>query len=316
MSNSVDENIQTPDTEITLSGLADSLDLDGGEEESGDELDVTDEEGEESESEDDVDASDEQDEGEEEEEQEESTVTLKRDGKEVSVPLSKAIELAQMGHDYTQKTQALAEERKAFEAQRSEVTALREREHQALESAEGRLRALNEFLESQIGTPPSIELAQRDPAGYLAQKELYEARKSQLKQVSEAADATQSEVQRKRQARLAEEAQATEKALSDTLPGWNDTLMNGLADYLIKAGISPDSAVEAFVKKGVWELAHKAKQFDELQAKKAELKPKVELKKVQKPSAARVQTREDAKFAEKFKAHRAKPSINSLADLM
>ena len=42
-------------------------------------------------------------------------------------------ELAQKGYDYTQKTQALSEDRKAFEKEREEVTALNEEKITALE---------------------------------------------------------------------------------------------------------------------------------------------------------------------------------------
>jgi hypothetical protein len=295
-----------------LEDLANSL---SGEEEQedGDQRDAQDESGEEDEDEQ-VEA-DEGEEGDEEEQEEDPTVVIKHDGKEVELKLSEVKDLAQQGFDYSKKTVALAEDRKAVETTKAQLAEKWQANVQALERTEDRLNAFISFMEGQVGDPPPIEWAQQDAAYYLAQKQLYDDRKDKLSRAQQAAENVRQEAQRVRQARIAETAAATEKELRDTLPGWNDAKMNELADYLREAGITPDSALEAFVQKGVWELAHKAKAYDQLQAEKAKLKPKAELKKVQKP-AAQVQTGKAAERMKREAAFNKNPSVDALADLL
>jgi hypothetical protein len=296
-----------------LEDLANSLTGEQEQEEGDDQRDAPEEDGEESDEEQVEEGEDE--EGDEEEEEEDPTVVIKHDGKEVELKLSEVKDLAQQGFDYSKKTMALAEDRKAVEATKAELADAWQRNVQALERTEDRLGAFIKFMESQVGDPPPIEWAQQDAAYYLAQKQLYDDRKDKLARAHEAAENVRQEAQRVRQARIAETAAATEKALRDTLPGWNDARMNELADYLRDAGITPDSALEAFVQKGVWELAHKAKAYDQIQADKAKLKPKAELKKVQKP-AAQVQTGKAAERMKREAAFNKNPSVDALADLL
>lgn len=294
---------------LTLTDLAENMDE--GEEE---QLPGESDEGEESEETEEVEESEEQEESEEAEE--EPTVTLKVDGKEIPMKQSEAIELAQKGLDYTNKTMVVAEERKAVEAEKAQVSTYRKQHEEALGQTMARLKAFEQYMEGQIGDPPPIEWAGENIQYYLAQKELYESRKGQLHNAREAIKNVEQEAQRERQARLAQQADETEKALRDTLPGWNDDTLATLAKYAESIGITPDTAGDAFVHKGLWELLDKAKRFDALQAEKAKLKPKAELKKVQKPSANNQPNRSDMRKADAFKNFKAKPTLNTLADLM
>lgn len=250
-----------------------------------------------------------------EEEQEEATIVLKHEGKEVSLKQSEVVELAQKGFDYSQKTMAVAEERKAVEAQRSQVETYRQEVEQARTDQLTKLQALEQFYEGQIGSPPPVEWAQQDVAYYIAQKEQYEARKGQLEQARSAIGYLQQEQARSRQAWIVQQADATEAALKDTLPGWSEATLPELADYAKKLGLTPQSAELAFVHKGFWEALHKAKAYDQLLEKKAQMKPVSELKKVAPPTA-RNQPPQLARRAEAEKAYAAKPSINTLANLL
>lgn len=307
-----DVETQPGEGELSLSDLADQMD-EGPEDDEGElgELDESEESGESEEGEESEEGADT-----EEEQQEESTVTLKHDGKEVTLKQSEVVELAQKGFDYTQKTMALAEKGKEVEAAQAKAAETWQQNMQALEQTEDRLQAFVTFMESQVGDPPPIAWASENAGLYLAHKQQYDDRKGQLKEAVAAVEAVRQEAQRKRQARIAEQAEATDKALRDTLPDWNDTKLGELADYIRKEGITPEDSPEAFVKKGLWLLAHKAKAFDALQAEKAKLKPKTELKKVQKPSQAHTPNRAEAKHGEALKRFKTKPSLNTLADLM
>jgi hypothetical protein len=211
---------------------------------------------------------------------------------------------------------AVAEERKQVEALQAQANEYRQHNEKALENTLARLQAFVTFTESQVGSPPSVELAQQDVAYYLAQKELYETRKGQLHKANEAIGTVQQEAQRSRQAWIAEQADATEKALRDTLPGFGEKTIDELAEYLGKVGITPKTADVGYVQKGLWELAAKAKAYDALQAKTATLKPVAQLAKVQKPAAANQPNKVQINKVEAFKRHATKPTLDSLAALL
>lgn len=306
-----DAETQPVEGALSLSDLAENMD-EGPEVEEGEEGAESEEEGEEEAQE----GEESEEESETEEEEQDPTVVLKHDGKEVPLPLSKVKELAQQGFDYTQKTMALAEERKTVESVKAQADTFRKQNEDSLNQTLARLEAFSTFIEAQVGSPPPVEWASENVAYYLEKKQEYEDRKGQLQQALAATEHVRSEAQRQRQAHINEQASETEKALSDTLPGWNEALMGDLAKYLGTVGITPDKAIDAFVVKGVWELAFKAKAYDALQAEKAKLKPKTELKKVQKPSTSHLPNRADARKVEALKRHKTNPSLNTLTDLM
>ncbi|MUV13585.1 hypothetical protein [Noviluteimonas gilva] len=252
----------------------------------------------------------------EEEEGEEPTFTIKHDGKEVTLKQSELVEMAQKGFDYSTKTMALAKERDEAQAHRARADELRTQNEQYSEQQIDRLTAIAHFAQAQVGEPPNIALAQQDAARYLAEKHLYDQRQGQLQQALQAVEHLKSESQRQRQAWIDSTANETEEALRNTLPGWNETMLEEYAKYLGGYGLNPRTADVAFVQKGLWELAHKAKQFDAIQAKKAEIKPTPKaVTKVAKPSAQN----QPGKVAERMKREAAfnkNPSLDSLAEFL
>jgi hypothetical protein len=300
---------------VSLESLASQLDTEEAapgeseseESEQPEEVEAAGEEGEES---------SEPEEGEEsEEEAEEAAFTIKHDGKEVTLKQSEVLELAQQGFDYTKKTMALAEERKAIEPLKREAEQFRQQTNEALTEAISRLDGYAKFLQAQIGSPPPITLASTDAGSYLAQKELYEARKGQLDTVLSESRALVEEQARQRQAYVNHKATQAEKALKDTLPGWNDAMLTELAGYADSFGLNPGSADMAMLEPGFWQMAQKAKAYDALQAEKAKLKPVNQLPKVHKPSANN-QPPQLARRQEAIKRHKANPSVDSLAALL
>ena len=123
---------------------------------------------EESESESDGDESEEEGESDEDEEQDEEseqpqTVKVKVDGEEVEVTLDELKSGYSRTKDYTRKTQELAEQRKAFEA---EATAIRE-ERQVYGQL---LNQLHQQIQASQGQEPDWEyLRQTDPIEYSLQ---------------------------------------------------------------------------------------------------------------------------------------------------
>jgi hypothetical protein len=304
---------QPADGVVTIDSLADALGDDGtapGDSEDGEdsELPEVEIESEDGEADPDADAED-------EDAPEEAVFTIKVDGKEVTLKQSELIEQAQKGFDYSQKTMALAEERKAIEPIKLQAEQYRQQQEQAHTEAVNRLNAYAEYMQSQIGQPPPISLAQTDAHSYLAQKELYEARKGQLNTAIAESHRLGEEQARNRQAWLNYKAESAEKVLKDTLPGWNDAMFDDLSGYAKELGLTPQNAEQALLEPGFWQMAKKAKAYDALQAEKAKLKPVNQLPKVHKPTGQN-QPPQLARRQEAIKAHRAKPSLDSLSNLL
>lgn len=274
-------------------------------------------EGDESEESEEVEAS-EEGEGEEspaeDEAQNDSTVKIVHDGKEVELKLSEALELAQKGFDYTKKAMAVADERKAIEPIKAEAEKFRQQNEQALGESVARLTAVVQFMEAEIGDPPPVEWASTDAGYYIAQKEQYESRKGKLEKAQHALQQMQGEQARSRQALIAQTIAETQKALKDTLPDWSSAKEDELVAFVGELGLTPQDADMAFWKPGLWQMAHEAKAYRALMAEKAKLKPVSALPKVHKPGNP--QPPQLAKRQEAMKAHRAKPSVDSLAALL
>lgn len=254
---------------------------------------------------------------EEQDEHAEPAFTIKHDGKEVTLKQSEVLELAQKGFDYTQKTMALGKDREAVEAQRSEAGELAKQRREAMAEAIQRLTAVTKLAQMQVGEPPSIELASQNAAQYLALKHAHEGQQAQLRHAYQELQQLNDTQARERHAALVAEAQETQKALVDTLPGWKDATHERISElhgYLTQHGLGPDAVPDAFVKKGLWEMAHKAKAFDALQADKAKLKPVQTPPKVIKTTAA--QPPQLAQRQEALKRHKQAPSLSTLANLL
>jgi hypothetical protein len=296
-----------PGEGVSLSSLAEQLDAGEGSE-SPDELDE--------EESDEPEVDEPEEDTEDDEGQEERTLTIKVDGKDVTLTESEARELAQKGTDYTNKTMAVAEERKAVQAERERASQYRQHVESANQEAANRLDAWTQYMEVNVGQPPDVGLLDYDTGAYLKAKEQYEARRGQLQQAYAARQTLQQDMHQQRQAWIADKAQATEQALKDTLPGWNDNTLGDLAGYIGGLGLTPQTAEAAMLEPGLWQLAQKAKAYDALIAKKAELKPKTELSKVSKPTASNPTPRAQVRKTDALKAYAARPSLDTLAGLI
>jgi len=249
------------------------------------------------------------------EEGDEPVFTITHDGKEITHKQSEILELAQKGYDFTKKTMALADERKALEPIKAKAEEARQHNEAALNETVARLQSVVEFMTAELGEPPPVEWASQDAGYYIAQKEQYESRKGKLEKAQQALYVQQQEQARQRHAFIQQMANETRGVLKDTLPDWSEAKEIELAKYVGEQGISSEQFDLAFLKPGFWQMAHKARAYDELQAKKAELKPVSKLQKVIKPSANN-QPPQLAKHHEAVKAHKAKPTVTTLANLL
>lgn len=197
------------------------------------------------------------------------TLYLDLDGEEVSLETLREWKEGNLRHaDYTRKTMALADERKAFEAEKAQVSELASK----LNDAQAEIQALMDTTSIDWD-----ELREYDPAEYLKQKELQEKRQEAIAN----AKGLKSEVdQSSNQAVIAEEQQ---KLLAAN-PAWLDkggkttdayqSDMKLMQEYLGENGFT-DSEVNSLLQAKYWQTILKAAKFDAQKKKSAALEKKV-----------------------------------------
>ena len=258
--------------------------------------DVEAEAGEQGEVPEEVEASSESEESEESKQPDEPpTFTVKIDGKEEAVPLDELLKGYQRTADYTRKTQALAEQRKAAEAELNAV-----REERATYSQ--LLTALQQQLQQQQESPVDMErLYREDPIEWVRQTELARQRSEKLAasqaELQRLNTLQQQEVQRAMQARLKEEA----SLLVSAIPEWRDEKTakaekSALIEFGVKEGFTPDD-LKGVVDHRVVKVLRKAMMFDQIMSKQQSIKPNVVAPKAKtvapgNPQAAKIQVNE------------------------
>lgn len=249
----IDEFYQTMKDEPAESGQSDEVVEESGEEEVAEESEGADETAE-------TEDADEEEGGEPEEE-----VII--DGKPEKVTKAELVKGYQRQADYTRKTQAVAEERKALEADRTKL----DESIKAIGEIESEINAL------VMGDTNSInwdELRDTDPSEYLRMKEVVEKRQGALKQLSE-----------KRQALEKEQIATEQKALFAALE-WDKAETGSEkreADIKLMSEYFGSSPALAKAKDADTIMAfYEAAKYRQLQKEKAEVRR--ELKKVPTPS--------------------------------
>jgi hypothetical protein len=214
----------------------------------------------------------ESEEPEESEEQEEQPpiYKVKVDGEEVEVTLDELQKGYSRTQDYTRKTQALADQRKAVEAELGNVRQEREYYAQVLNKLEQQL--------AQADNPPDWDrLYQENPTEWVRQRELWRDKQDKVKAIAaekeRIASLNQEEMAKTKQAQLAEEA----KKLVDAIPEWKDSKRASeekakLVDAARRVGYSESELNEVMDHRAVV-LLRKAALFDELMSKKTQIKP-------------------------------------------
>lgn len=267
----------TPDGsgELTVEGAANAfLGLMGGEEGSEQEQPELQAEANESEAESDDESEVEQDEDVEEAE-EPQRFRVKAAGEEREVTLDELIKSYQLGTDYTKKSQAVAEERKAVEAERQavqEAKALRDQYAQRLEMME-------QMLKPQDETENLAYLKETDPIGYSVKVAEMVERDKQLNAVRAERERIAQQQEHERQQNLqryvAEESQKLVAAVPEFAdPAKGETLRKNIREFGKSLGFSDQELASVYDSRAVLTL-YKAMQYDKLVASKPEITKKV-----------------------------------------
>ena len=138
------------------------------------------------------------------------------DGKEMDVPLDELISGYQKGSSFTQKSQALAEERKEFEATAMAIQQERESYSQVLAQLQEHMGSASE---------PNIDwetLERENPIEWLKQKQIQQDRQAQVQAIAEEQHRMQALLQEENQSRLQHRLAAEQKMILEKIPEWSD----------------------------------------------------------------------------------------------
>jgi hypothetical protein len=226
----------------------------------------------------------------EEETQEPQRFKVKVDNEEIEVTLEELQQGYSRTKDYTKKTQALAETRKAVEAEKARI----EEAKQLRDTYAQRLQVIEQMLNQNPDNENLAELRESDPIGYAIKVAERAEKEKQLQAVQaekqRIAQQQQAEQQEHLQSHLAQEAQK----LREWIPEFRDEAKADLArkeirNYAKSIGFSDQELATVYDARAVQTL-YKAMQYEKLMKGKGVATKKVsEAPKTLKAGAAQTQ---------------------------
>jgi hypothetical protein len=208
------------------------------------------------------------------EEQEQPTYLVKAAGEEREVTLDELIKSYQLGTDYTKKSQAVAEDRKAVEAERQAVQEAK----QMRDTYAQRLEMIEQMLQPQ--QEENLEyLKETDPIGYSVKVAEMVQREKQLAAVQAERYRINQQQEQDRQAQMqsvvAEEMQKLSSAIPEfTDPAKGEAIRNDIRAFGKQLGFSDNELAAVYDSRAVLTL-YKAMQYDKLVASKPAITKKV-----------------------------------------
>ena len=200
---------------------------------------------------------------------------VKAAGEEIEVDEDELIKGYQQGADYTKKSQALAEQRKAFEAERSHLEYVKQ-ERQAYAQ---KLRALDSFLTQQDQGVNLDVLKETDPIGYAVAVAEQSQREKQLAVVrneqQRIAQQQQAEHQASLQSHLRQESEKLVSLIPELATPQGDAVRKQIRDYAKSVGWTDQELGSVYDSRAVVSL-YKAMKYEQLQKSKPELTKKLQ----------------------------------------
>ena len=157
-----------------------------------------------------------EDQVEEEESEQPQLYTIKVDGEDTEVTLEELQNGYSRQRDYTRKTQELAQQRKAIEAQQQEVSQKDAIYSQLLPKMEATLKG---ELENE---PDWNALYEADPIAYVREKDIWNEKKQKLQAVQAESQRLQQESAMAQQQKLQQFLQYGNQQLLEQIPEWQD----------------------------------------------------------------------------------------------
>ncbi len=237
-------------------------------------------------------------------------ITIEVDGETVTVNRDELKASYMRQKDYTRKTQELAEQRKAFEAEYQQIASERQQYQQLLGALQQQLTASDE--------PDWDTLRQTDPIEYSLQMADWQRKQQKLAAVQQEQQRLAQLQQVEQQKSLAQQLQREAQALESALPEWKDVekrkaVQSRVKEQGKKLGFSDEELAQVFDHRAVVAL-HKAALYDELMSKRQALKPAAPNSKTVAPKAKVPVGNVVVKRARE--AFQGNPSIASAAQLL
>lgn len=208
----------------------------------------------------------EEDESEDEDHDPEPTYKVTVDGQEVEVTESELLAGYSRTADYTRKTQALAEQRKAVEAEARLIREVREAQAQRLAQIEEVLQGL------QPAEPDWDRLRQENPAEFAAQYAEHQRSKEQMARIRAAREQAEREALALRQRELQSVIAGERQKLVEAIPEWKDPEVASkekakLADFARSLGYTDNDLAQVYDHR-LMVILRKAAKYDEIQQRK------------------------------------------------
>ena len=198
----------------------------------------------------------------------------KVDGEEVEVELDELINGYQRTADYTKKSQALAEQRKAVEAERAHLEQVKQ-ERQAYAQ---KLQALDQFLSQQNKGENLEVLKETDPIGYAVKVAERTEREKQIAVVraeqQRIAQQQQAEQQATLQKHIASEAEKLNALIPELATPKGDEIRKQIREYAKSTGWTDQELGSVYDHRAVVSL-YKAMKYEQLQKSKPDVQKKV-----------------------------------------
>ena len=212
---------------------------------------------------------------EEEIEQPKPKYKVKAAGEEIEVDEEELIKGYQQGVDYTKKSQALAEQRKAVEAERIHLEQVKQ-ERQAYAQ---KLQALDSFLTQQNQGVDLDVLKETDPIGYAVAVAEQSQREKQLAVVraeqQRIAQQQQAEQQASLQNHLRQESEKLVSLIPELATPQGDAIRKQIRDYAKSVGWTDQELSSVYDSRAVVSL-YKAMKYEQLQKSKPEVTKKLQ----------------------------------------
>lgn len=185
-------------------------------------------------------------------------------------------ELAEKGFDYTQKTQAVAEERRAVEQHRAEIEAARNQfaEHLALQEQMQDDFALVRAIDLQIKQFDAVDFDALEPEQKFELKDRLRDLKEARAELTGRVESAQRAILADRQRETARLIQEGREQLKRDIPGFGAETVKQIYEFGQSLGFAPEE-IGGIVDPRAIKVLHKAMLYDRLQATKADTTKRV-----------------------------------------
>ncbi len=200
---------------------------------------------------------------------------VKVSGEEVEVTLDELLNGYSRTADYQKKTQSLAEQRKAVEAERVKI----EEAAKTRETYAQRLQVIEQLLQQQNQGEDLSSLKTEDPIAYAVAMAEKVEREKQLQAVQAERQRVQQEQAAHQQAQLQKHIQGEQAKLMEAIPDFKDdvkaeVVRRDIRNYAKSIGFTDQELSQVYDSRAVLAL-YKAAQYDKLMANKGAATKKV-----------------------------------------